>query len=151
MKTPEEFDYDLWTTEEDSVKHYWTRIKATGEVSEVSHEVMKYLRSLEAQIHRKLEAERERGGSDLSLDAVPTGGSDSAWATDPKNMEEDVISCLVTEEFRDILTDKQRSLFDVRYAGDLNCSKFAKSHGLNHKTVLESVGAIQKKYIKNFE
>ena len=43
-KTPVEFDYDLWTTEEGKCM---VRIKATGEVTEVERSVMQVLRSEE--------------------------------------------------------------------------------------------------------
>ena len=38
-KTPIEFDYDLWTTEDGKCM---VRVKRTGEVSEVDREVMKF-------------------------------------------------------------------------------------------------------------
>ena len=34
MYKSKEFDYDLWTTTENGTKHYWARVKATGEVTE---------------------------------------------------------------------------------------------------------------------
>ena len=40
-KTPVEFDYDLWTTEDGKCM---VRVKITGEVTEVDREVMKILR-----------------------------------------------------------------------------------------------------------
>ena len=41
MKTLKEFDYDLWAIEENGRKRYFARIKATGEETEVSLEVMR--------------------------------------------------------------------------------------------------------------
>ena len=75
-KTPKEFDYDLWTTEDGK---YMVRIKATGETTEVDHEVMKALRSEEKKLRRSYDAgtsseseEREEKQSSpiLSLDMV---------------------------------------------------------------------------------
>ena len=43
MKTLKEFDYDLWAIEENGRKRYFARIKATGEETEVSLEVMRLL------------------------------------------------------------------------------------------------------------
>lgn len=43
-KTPVEFDYDLWTTEDGKCM---VRVKITGEVTEVDREVMKILRAEE--------------------------------------------------------------------------------------------------------
>ena len=42
MYKSKEFDYDLWTTQEGGTKHYWARVKATGEVAEISIEVMRF-------------------------------------------------------------------------------------------------------------
>ena len=49
MKTPIEFDYDLWTTEEGKCM---VRIKRTGEVSEVDRQVMKVMRLEEKKMRR---------------------------------------------------------------------------------------------------
>ena len=50
-KTPIEFDYDLWTTEDGKCM---VRVKSTGEVTEVDREVMKALRAEEKRIRRAL-------------------------------------------------------------------------------------------------
>ena len=34
-----EFDYDLRTTVESGTKRYWAKVRATGELTEISHEV----------------------------------------------------------------------------------------------------------------
>lgn len=47
MKALKEFDYNLWTTEENGVKKYFVGVKATGEVTEVDAEVMKVLNAQE--------------------------------------------------------------------------------------------------------
>ena len=46
-KTPIEFDYDLWTTEDGKCM---VRVKSTGEVTEVDRKVMKMLRAEEKRI-----------------------------------------------------------------------------------------------------
>ena len=48
-KTPVEFDYDLWTTEDGKCM---VRVKATGETTEVDREVMKMLRNEEKKLRR---------------------------------------------------------------------------------------------------
>ncbi len=52
-KTPADFDYDLWTTEDGK---YMVRLKRTGEVTEVSHETMKYLRAEEKRVRRSMQS-----------------------------------------------------------------------------------------------
>jgi hypothetical protein len=42
-------------------KHYWARVRATGEVAEISHEVMRYLRAEEKRIYREFMAINEHG------------------------------------------------------------------------------------------
>ena len=50
MKTLKEFDYDLWAIEENGRKRYFAGIKATGEETEVSLEVMRLLLRQEKQM-----------------------------------------------------------------------------------------------------
>ena len=52
MYKSKEFDYDLWTTQEGGTKHYWARVKATGEVAEISIEVMRFLRAEDTRRQR---------------------------------------------------------------------------------------------------
>ena len=74
MKTLKEFDYDLWAIEENGRKRYFARIKATGEETEVSLEVMRLLLSQEKQMRREY-AKQQTIGPILSLDAIRDGGS----------------------------------------------------------------------------
>ena len=74
MKTLKEFDYDLWAIEENGRKRYFARIKATGEETEVSLEVMRLLLRQEKQMRREY-AKQQTIGPVLSLDAIHDGGS----------------------------------------------------------------------------
>ena len=67
MKALKEFDYNLWTTEENGVKKYFVGVKATGEVTEVDAEVMKVLRNEEKKMRRHIEEEGD--GSFLTYHA----------------------------------------------------------------------------------
>ena len=85
-KTPVEFDYDLWTTEDGKCM---VRVKATGETTEVDREVMKALRNEEKKLRRSYDAGGASDSEDskdaqpstvLSLDAVPEDDvKASAW------------------------------------------------------------------------
>ena len=81
-KTPVEFDYDLWTTEEGKCM---VRIKATGEITEVERSVMQVLRSEEKRLRRTISPEQgpSREGKTaptvLSLDMLPEDVADSSW------------------------------------------------------------------------
>ena len=88
MKTLKEFDYDLWAIEENGRKRYFARIKATGEETEVSLEVMRLLLRQEKQMRREY-AKQQTLGPVLSLDAIRaydpigiifTGGPQSVYA-----------------------------------------------------------------------
>lgn len=88
MKALKEFDYNLWTTEENGVKKYFVGVKATGEVTEVDAEVMKVLRNEEKKMRRHIE-EGELGAP-LSLDSAVGDENNSTWMTDTYNLAEDV-------------------------------------------------------------
>ena len=89
MKALKEFDYNLWTTEENGVKKYFVGVKATGEVTEVDAEVMKVLRNEEKKMRRHIEEEGELGAP-LSLDSAVGDENNSTWMTDTYNLAEDV-------------------------------------------------------------
>ncbi len=145
MKTLKEFDYDLWTTEEDSVKHYWTRVKTTGEVSEVSHEVMKFLRNEEKQMRREIESSEERGGSDLSYDTIPTDDEDSIWLRDPNSMEDNILAEAQLEELRSSLTPAQLSVFEECIMDGKLQPVYAAEHGVTQQLVSKRLSFIRKK------
>ena len=98
MKTLKEFDYDLWAIEENGRKRYFARIKATGEETEVSLEVMRLLLSQEKQMRRAY-AKQQNIGPILSLDAICDGESmnESAWMLDTR---QSIDSEVLTAELR---------------------------------------------------
>jgi len=55
MKSLKEFDYDIWTKEENGNKRCFARIKSTGEITEISIEVMRLLRNEEKKLRREIE------------------------------------------------------------------------------------------------
>ena len=113
MKTLKEFDYDLWAIEENGGKRYFARIKATGEETEVSLEVMRLLLSQEKQIRREY-AKQQTLGPVLSLDAIRDGGSmdEAAWMWDMRQrIDSEVLTAELTDAFCKTLTDSQRSIF----------------------------------------
>lgn len=78
-KTPIEFDYDLWTTEDGKCM---VRVKSTGEVTEVDRKVMRILRAEEKRIRRSYGSDNTSEDEDgaekisdtvLSLDAIWNG------------------------------------------------------------------------------
>lgn len=153
-KTPVEFDYDLWTTEDGKCM---VRVKATGETTEVDREVMKMLRNEEKKLRRSMTgapiegAENGETSTILSLDFISCeGGEDMspAWLTDPSNDIEAAETELFIAEFRKSLSANQREVFDVVLIGGMRVREYARLKGVNHKSVVETVAAIRKK-LKN--
>ena len=145
MKALKNFDYDLWTTAEGQEKKYWIRIKATGEVTQVTHDVISFLRNEEKQMRRDMEAERERGGQDLSYDLNLCEGQESSWLTDSNDMESEVMEKMRVEEFKSTLTAIQRLVFEECILKGETYEQFALNHGIKKATVSSHVMLIRKK------
>lgn len=69
MKTIREFDYDLWAIDENGRKRFYVRVKETGEETEVTQEVMRYLQSQEKQM-RRVYLKQQDEGELLSLNTL---------------------------------------------------------------------------------
>lgn len=156
-KTPIEFDYDLWTTEDSKCM---VRVKATGEVTEVDREVMKSLRAEEKKLRRSYGAvgtsddeDNAKKSSDtvLSLDALPEEDvKSSAWLADPANNIEMALTEMCIEDFRRSLSSIQLEIFDVVMIGGVGVREYARQKGINHKTVVEAIASMRKKLRKIF-
>lgn len=113
MKALKDFDYNLWTTEENGVKKYFVGIKATGEVTEVDAEVMKLLRNEEKKMRRHIEEEIELG-TPLSLDSAAGDESNSTWLTDAYDLGEEVQTEIMEETFIFSLSPLQKEVYGYR-------------------------------------
>jgi hypothetical protein len=147
-KTPIEFDYDLWTTEDGKCM---VRVKITGEVSEVDREVMKVLRAEEKKLRRSYanssDDEGESCVSTLSLDVVSSDEVDEAsWLEDKSDDISFALTKICVEEVLLTLSPFQREVFDIVMMGGVSIREFARVRMLHHKTVEESVCAIRKKF-----
>ena len=151
-KTPIEFDYDLWTTENGKCM---VRVKRTGEVSEVDREVMKVLRAEEKRVRRSLpvtqkEDDIEVTVSVMSLEAVPDDVKESAWLADPHDFTEDVMVSMLEKEFIEHLTETQRDIYLKVLRGGLKPNDYAKMKGVSASSVSQHIHAIQIKAKKYF-
>ncbi len=146
MKTLKEFDYDLWTTNEDGKKRYFARVKKTGEVTEISLEVRRYLMSLEKQMRRE---EMQKGfGTIMSMDAMICDDDmcDSIWLLDKtQDAEDDIIFEEMAAEFADTLTPLQRSVFYECMLDGKKLVEYASEHNMNPRCVAAAVKLIRKK------
>lgn len=145
MHTLKEFDYDLWTTNDNGCVHYWTRVKRTGEVCEVDYKVFKYLRSEE----NRMNYESRKGNKPLSLDinADTDIGESASWIIDPFDCIENLICKMDIEKFCAALTEKQRDLFTECIINGKRQAEYAREHGIDHKTVNECLKSIRKKFV----
>lgn len=153
MKTPKEFDYDLWREEE----KYMVRVKRTGEVCEVDADTMRMLRAEEKRLRRSMQGAPVAGSGEretvLSLDYVSadeSGEMTPAWLEDPANVEDMTLDKLLLSELLESLTEKQREVFIVCVQNGVSLRVFAYMKGLAIKTVEERMKQIQKKYKKIF-
>ncbi len=154
-KTPIEFDYDLWTTEDGKCM---VRVKLTGEVTEVDHEVMKILRREEKQLRRSMQGapipgceETGETATILSLDFVSyDGGEDMspAWLEDPERIEDRVLADMMERELLATLTPKQIDVYEECLMGGKKLREYAREKGLNVRAVFDAKSSIQKKFQK---
>ena len=151
-KTPIEFDYDLWTTEDGKCM---VRVKATGEVTEVARDVMKSLRAEEKKLRRSYGAvgtsddeDNAKKSSDtvLSLDALPEEEvKSSAWLEDPNDLEEAVLTSVMEQEFRLLLSERQLEVYLYCLLGGMSMTDYSKARGIDVSTVFEAKRDVQKK------
>ena len=96
MKKLNDFEYDLWTTEDGKCM---VRVRLTKEECQVDRETFRLLRAEEKRLRRERTPEK-RGGiveewikRPLSLDILDPDTEGAFWLTDPKDMiEESILS-----------------------------------------------------------
>ena len=155
MKTPIEFDYDLWTTEDGKCM---VRVKQTGEVCEVSRETMKILRNEEKKLRRSMPGVPVIGCEEekttlLSLDYVSyEGGEDMspAWLADPLDFENDALFHIRLKEFKAVLTPLELSVFECCIVRDLTMRGYEEEFHVDKSKVSRAKKSIQEKYKKFF-
>ena len=158
MRTPKDFDYDLWTTKNGK---NMVRVKATGEVTEVSRKLMRVLRAIEMKHKRSKTGVPIDGCEDeratlLSLDFVSIDnngegcdGMTPGWLIDRHDYIDDLETYLAEEELKKELTDVQLEVYVSCIRGGQTPTDFAKQHGIARQSVEDSIDLIRKKS-KNF-
>ena len=147
-KTPVEFDYDLWTTEDGKCM---VRIKATGEVTEVERTVMQVLRSEEKRFRRamSLDQEADRDGISkptiLSLDVLPEDVTDSNWLADTVDYTEEISTKLLEQRLRESLTPTQYGIYQACILNGISYKAYADQMGVSYQSVQNAIRLIQKK------
>ena len=156
-KTPVEFDYDLWTTEDGKCM---VRVKATGEATEVGREVMKMLRNEEKKLRRSYDTggssasedgEETQSSAVLSLDAVPEDDvKSSAWLADPNDGIKDAELRMLEAEFMETLTSVQLNIYKACIISGQTPTDYARTHNMRRQSVNDAITLIRKKAKKIF-
>ena len=147
-RTPVEFDYDLWTTEEGKCM---VRIKATGEITEVERSVMQVLRSEEKRLRRTISPEQDpsREGKTaptvLSLDMLPEDVADSSWLADTCDYTEEISTKLLESSLRESLTPTQYGIYQACILNGISYKAYADLMGVSYQSVQNAIRLIQKK------
>ena len=118
MKTPIEFDYDLWTTKDGKCM---VRVKSTGETCEVSREAFRVLRAEEKRLRRSYTAAASDGDEAhpiLSLNVLPEDSEKSpSWLTDHADFTDEVLTKMVIQEFRATLNSVHCAVLTNAFLG----------------------------------
>lgn len=160
MSTPfvKEFDYDLWTTDDGRC---WARVRATGEVTQISKEVMRILRREEKSIFRLMLEPDESSGNGakqthsilhpLSLEAKESDldiQEESAWLTSSNSLEESVIASETERLLIKSLTKRQKDCYMCCIVMGEPKTEYAKRNGISARRVTEIFEQIQQKFKK---
>lgn len=149
MKTPIEYDYDLWTTKDGKCM---VRVKSTGETCEVSRETFRVLRAEEKRLRRSYTAAASDGDEAhpiLSLNVLPEDSEKSpSWLTDHEDFTDEVLTKMVIQEFRATLNSIHCAVFDQCLLGDKTIRAFAEEYGLRRSTVWDIANSLRKNFKK---
>ena len=147
-KTPVEFDYDLWTTEDGKCM---VRVKLTSEVTEVDRDVMKLLRAEEKKLRRSFtgsssDEKEDAEQSVLSLELLPDDDvKAAALLADPHDLLNEVTMKLLEAEFRKSLTERQLDVYEKCLLGGMTIREYARKNNIDVRAVFDAKAAVQKK------
>ena len=150
MYKNKKFDYDLWTTNDDGVKRYWVRIRATQEVVEVDLKTLRFLRTEEKKIYRAIEDARNNEGTVLSYEVFEDEEVSGEWLIDEKDLETQVLMQSEIDAVVKTLTPKQFWVYKNCILEGMELREFARKNNLSYSTVKDIRDAIRKKFQKKF-
>ena len=153
MKTPKNFDYDLWTTKENRCM---VRIKATGEECEVSREILRFLQAEDKRLRRSTKGaaipqskgKKEVRMTVLSLDFVSAEGGerlDPGWLEASQRTEDDIQAKILEEDFVASLTAAQYDVYLKCLCGGMSLRAYAREKELAFSTVKGIQDSIRRK------
>ncbi len=158
MRTPKEFDYDLWKDIEGKT---YIRIKETGEICEVDNDTFRLLRNEAMAIYRKQKGiaiyGKENGKSVvierksiLTLDSASDYSAEPSWLISEIDVESEVISNDNIIYFSKHLTKAQLDVLVNCLLAGKSITEFANEKGVSKQSVHQIVQTIRKKYKKIF-
>ena len=137
MKKLNDFEYDLWTTEDGKCM---VRVRATREECQVDRETFRLLQAEEKRLRQELSLPADV--EDLSPQAaitqsikhpLPLDGMDldksserASWYFDPHDMETGTVSVLAEKAFLETLTPRQAEVYQYCISGHYKKSEYAK-------------------------
>jgi len=152
------FDYDLWTTNDDGTKRYWVRIRATQKVTEVDLATIRFLRNEEKKIFRKTETTDQNAPIDAFTDSKigifypmsldfdnDNNDGDTAWTTTTIDVATLIIEKEQMESFVSSLTEYQQKVFKAIFQQGESQTDFAKQHNVSARSVRYVIDSIRKK------
>ncbi len=159
MKTPKDFDYDIW---KDDSGHYYIRVKRTGETTRVSEEVVRELwRDLYRmdKYHKDTTITDEDGSqhtrilslnSSGTMNPVPQSTENIPWLCSREDAYEEIETEMLEQAFLATLTEKQKRLYKLRFKMGLTVPECAKRVGANKRNVDKMIRLIREKAEKFF-
>ncbi len=157
MYKNKEFEYDLWKTDNG---HYYARVKATGEASEVSRDIFRYLRCQEKETYRKQELRKANDAkatvdesmrkkaaveNPLSLDPMNEDVGESAWGSTEFDFTDIVCLGMLLAEFEQTLSEKQLEVYTCVLKNRETLQAFADRKGVTKRSVCYVLKKIHEK------
>ena len=120
-KTPKEFDYDLWTTDDGNCI---LRINATGQVQDKQRTQKQLLPT-----HKK----------------PPEDVAESCWLADARDYTEEITTKLLERKLRESLTPIQYGIYQACILNGVSYKAYADQMGVSYQSVQNAIRLIQKK------
>ncbi len=154
MRTPKDFDYDIW---KDTAGHYYIRIRRTGETARVSNDVV---RELWRELHRMRKHQREATVTDkngsrhariLPLYDKRSDDSESGYIPDESRLMssehpyENIETEMMEQDFLKTLTEKQRLIYRLYFKSGLTVPECAGQIGTSKSNIDKHLCRIRKK------
>ncbi len=150
MKTPKDFDYNLFKNEAGKC---FIRIKETGEVTEVNMDTFRLLRNEAMAMYREQKGVPVYGKQSgksivltyttlLSLD-MGDDEKEPAWLACDHNIDELIYTQEAVKSFKQLLTKGQLRIFEHCMLNGMSASEYARSNNVSKPFVSKYIKQIQ--------